>query len=302
MQSRVLHKKRFIKYTAVMLFTAFIAGCQNQPLPTTQQENQMPHVMPKLSVQLWSVNEEIKKDFKGTLQALANMGFEGVEFAGYFGPYHDNPAGLKAFLDGLGLSVSGAHVSMRHLTDENYDKTVDFYHAINTPMLIVPNSKKAWDPELIDGFIEQMKAVANKLSSKGIGFGFHNHARELKAYKDTTFWDHIATSTNDDFILQLDVGWATYAGIDAAEYVRKYPGRTLTTHYKAKYADDVTGKQPFIGEDTTNWPEVIRANVEAGGTLWMVVEQEEYPNDMSQLAAVERSKKGLDKILLNIRL
>ncbi|MCJ8272893.1 MAG: sugar phosphate isomerase/epimerase, partial [Psychrosphaera sp.] len=149
----------------------------------------------------------------------------------------------------------------------------------------------------IDGFIQQMNAVTNKLAARGMGFGFHNHARELKPYKDTTFWDHIATSTPDNFILQLDVGWATYAGVDAAAYVRKYPGRTLTTHYKATSMENVTSKQPFIGEDVTDWPAVIRACVEVGGTLWMVLEQEEYPNNMSQLAAVERSKLGLDKIL-----
>ena len=38
--------------------------------------------VPPLSVQLWSVKNTLKNDFEGTLKALADMGFQGVEFAG----------------------------------------------------------------------------------------------------------------------------------------------------------------------------------------------------------------------------
>lgn len=279
---------------ALILLTSACQQSQNNRLESASLQAK---ALPKISVQLWSVNEDIKKDFKGTLSALAQMGFTGVEFAGYFGPYADDPQGLKAYLSELGLAVSGAHVGLRHLTPQVFDKTVAFYQALGTPMLIVPNGKRAYDPEKINDFIADLNAIAQKLEGSQIGFGFHNHARELAPYKDTTFWDHIADSTSQQFILQLDVGWATYAGVDAAQLVRKYPGRTLTTHYKAKYNDEVQGKQPFIGQDITNWQAVIRANIDVGGTQWLVVEQEEYPDNISQLQAVKRSKIGLDKIL-----
>ncbi|MCJ8271015.1 MAG: sugar phosphate isomerase/epimerase, partial [Psychrosphaera sp.] len=111
---------KLLKLTILIFLALYTMGCKTQ-----NEENTMPDIlplsMPKISIQLWSVNEVIKRDFKGTLTALANMGFEGVEFAGYFGPYQDDPVGLKTLLDGLGLLVSGAHVSMRHLSDENYD-------------------------------------------------------------------------------------------------------------------------------------------------------------------------------------
>lgn len=280
--------------TAVALIL-LTAACQ-------QSEQQVKKTLPKISVQLWSVNEQIKQDFKGTLTALAQMGFEGVEFAGYFGPYQDDPKGLKDYLATLGLSVSGAHVGLRHLEPQVFEQTVAFYQALGTPMLIVPNGKRAYDPQKINEFIADLNNIAKKLQGSNIGFGFHNHARELKAYKDTTFWDHIADSTSADFILQLDVGWATYAGVDPVNLVRKYPGRTITTHYKAKYSDEVKGKQPFIGQDITQWQEVIRANIEVGGTQWLVVEQEEYPDNITQLQAVSRSKQGLDKILKTMAL
>ena len=59
--------------------------------------------VPPLSVQLWSVRDFVKEDFNGTLGKLAELGFKGVEFAGDYGPYKDNPAKLKSFLDSLML-------------------------------------------------------------------------------------------------------------------------------------------------------------------------------------------------------
>lgn len=35
----------------------------------------------EVGVQLWSVKEDIAKDFKGVIGKLPNMGFDGVEFA-----------------------------------------------------------------------------------------------------------------------------------------------------------------------------------------------------------------------------
>ncbi len=76
-------------------FTA--AGCTAQDnSPEAQPQAQS---LPEISVQLWSVKDDVKRDFKGTLQALAAMGFDGVEFAGEFGEFTDDPAGLKVFLE-----------------------------------------------------------------------------------------------------------------------------------------------------------------------------------------------------------
>ena len=62
----------------------------------------------RIGVQLWSVKDEIKQDFEGTMGKLAALGFDGVEFAGEFGPYKDNAAGLKAFMDQHKLASAGA--------------------------------------------------------------------------------------------------------------------------------------------------------------------------------------------------
>jgi len=98
-------------------------------------------------------------------------------------------------------------------------------------------------------------------------------------------------------ILQLDVGWVNFAGLKPEGFVRKYPGRTVTTHYKAKLAPNVTGKRPIIGEDSIDWLALIDANLDVGGTKWLIVEQEDYPEPLSPLESVRLSKQGLDRFL-----
>jgi len=286
----------------VLASTCLLSACQ-QNIATIEKISPSTVIskqdLPKMSVQLWSVNKTLAKDFKGTLTAIADMGFDGVEFAGDFGPYADDPQELKNFLAELGLVVSGAHVGMAHFSDESFQKTVDFYKAIGAPMLIIPIAKEAFDSEKINDWIEKLNVLQVKIAENGMRFGFHNHDEEFLPYGDSTFWDQLASNTNDDFILQMDVGWVTFAGKDPVEFINKYPGRTITSHYKAKFPYDnmPEGKLPYIGQDITNWPNVIVSQSTIGGTQWMVIEQEEYPNGATQLEAVEISKQGLDKII-----
>ncbi len=261
------------------------------------KEKSISQSIPKLSVQLWSVKDEVKADFKGTLTQLADMGFAGVEFANEFGEFKGNAKAVKHILDELGLKGSGAHISFEQLNDENFDQTVSFYHTLGVDMLIVGWDERAWHPEGIKEVVALLNKLDKKLAPLGMKTGFHNHDHEFNAYKGITYWDYLAKNTSQNIILQQDVGWTTYAGKDPIDYVKRYPGRTLTTHYKVKLPEGIKGKLPLIGQDTIDWLNLSKTNIAVGGTLWFVVEQEEYPNGLTPLQAVQQSKAGLDKIL-----
>jgi sugar phosphate isomerase/epimerase len=143
----------------------------------------------------------------------------------------------------------------------------------------------------------ELNALSVKLAKSDMQIGFHNHASEFNDFEDSTYWDFIAQSTDESVILQQDVGWTTYAGKDPVAYVKRYPGRTLTTHYKVKLPEGSVGKLPIIGQDTIDWDALIKANIEVGGTRWLVVEQEEYPKGLTPIEAVMASKKGIDGYL-----
>jgi len=293
---------RVIKHIAATIISlTMLMGCNTTDKDENQSENNMEKSTVNISVQLWSVKDELKSDFKGTLTKLANMGFNGVEFAGDFGSFKDDPAGLKDYLASLGLKPSGAHVGIEQFNEENFDKTVNFYKALGVTFLIVPWEERAWDANKIDELIAELNAAAKKLAVHGLQTGFHNHEREFEDFQQATFWDHIAKSTESNFILQLDIGWVTYAGKDPVTYINRYPGRTLTTHIKAKLPKDVTGKRPIIGDDVTDWQAVVKAELEVGGTQWFVIEQEEYPDGLTPLEAVKTSKQGFDNIVSTLK-
>lgn len=286
--------------TWVTIMCISVMSCTNQNISSKLYNNKS---IPKVSVQLWSVKNELENDFEGTLTKLAAMGFDGVEFAGDFGPYKDNAKGLKNFLDNLGLEVSAAHANFNVYEDSVFEQTVAYYKVLGADTLIIPWDERAWSSNEVDNFIKDLNRLYTKLAAEGFRFGFHNHDQEFNTHNGSTFWDHIAKSTPDDFVLQMDVGWVTLAEKDPVEYINRYPNRTLTTHIKAKLPKDVAenmatnGKRQIVGDDVTDWDSVLKADIMVGGTKWFVIEQEEYPNGLTPLEAVELSKKGLDKAI-----
>jgi sugar phosphate isomerase/epimerase len=274
--------------TLAAILTALGAGAASLALAAPAE--------PRLGVQLWSVKDEIKQDFEGTLSKISRLGFQGVEFAGEFGPYKDKPAALKAFMDKHKLQCAGAHVHFDQLSAERFEATTSFYRTLGCDNLVVPMDKRGASTEQSAQMSQELSALSAKLAAKGMRIGYHNHAQEMAGPVGNTPWDVIARGTPQAAILEQDVGWTTFAGKDPVAYVKTYPGRTRITHFKAKLAEGTSGT-PIIGQDKIDWVALTRAVRQVGGTDWIVLEQEEYPNGMGQLETVAASLKGLRAVL-----
>ncbi|HEX7987915.1 MAG TPA: hypothetical protein VF616_30680 [Duganella sp.] len=252
--------------------------------------------MPKIGVQLWSVKDDLRKDFDGTLGRLAAMGFEGVELAGQFGPYRKDAPGLRAALDKHRLRCAGAHVQLSQLSEKNFAATTAYYTTVGCANLIVPSDPRAATREGAALLAADLSALSPKLAPLGMRIGYHNHAEEMAGAPGREPWLVIGDGTPAATVLEQDVGWTSYAGKDPVAMVRRFPGRTVTTHYKAKIRPGADGA-PIIGRDKADWPALIAANRGVGGTEWILVEQEEYPEGMAPLEAVEASMRGLQAIV-----
>ncbi len=257
---------------------------------------------PKLSLQLHSVREDVTNNFEETLRKVAQMGFEGVEFAGRYGPYKDRPQALKRFLQSINLEVSGAHLSLSQLRGEIGERNLNFLAQLDAKYIIIPHDKRNNDPEQIDEFIIELNELSLRVKSKGMLLGYHNHSSEFESFKGSTFWDYIASNTDNDFILQLDAGWVNFINEDPIQYVKRYPNRTLTTHYKIRTYKGKPSTVPsdskvILGQDNYDWSALISATLEYGATRWIVVEQEEYPSPLTPLQSVEASLIGLQNII-----
>jgi sugar phosphate isomerase/epimerase len=249
----------------------------------------------RIGLQLYSIREDCAKDLEGTLKAVAEMGYEGVEFAGYYGRSAET---LRGMLDNLGLKVAGTHIGLDSLLGEEFNKTVDFNRTLGNRFLIVPwlpeerlNSKtKCFETASL------LNSIAERLRKEGMRVGYHNHAHEFKTVNGEKIWNILFDSTVPDVVMQLDTGNAMHGGVDAEgvlEIIRKYPGRAVTVHVKEYSSKD---PKAVIGEGEMKWREFFELCKTVGGTEWCIVEQESYA--YPPLECVKRCLENLRRMRL----
>ncbi len=249
-----------------------------------------------IAVQLYSVRNDCKADFDAALASVAAMGFAGVEFAGYYG-YADRGPDLRKRLDSLGLKVAGTHVQLATLQGDALKKSIEFHQAIGCRFLVVPSNPDFTNPEKCKALADSFNELAATLKPLKMACGYHNHTAEFKKDGDKTFWDLFAERTTNDVILQQDCGWTFAAGFDPVEYVKKYPGRSRTVHFKPTVLKEDTVRKPILGQDAVDWKSVHAACAAVGGTEWIVVEQELYPDGKSPMDCTRESLAGLKALL-----
>lgn len=287
--------KMFKKLIGALVILLVATSCAQDKRSVERQGNVIDN---KISVQLYSVKDDVAEDFTRTLTALADLGIDGVEFAGDYGPYNDNPEGLRRFLDDLGLQVSGAHVSFDMLKSDSFDKTVAFHKKLGTPYLIVPWDERAFSPEHIDEVVSDLNHISDNLRNTSIRVGYHNHAQELAPFKNSTFWDYLAENTNSEVVLQLDVGWVVNAGGEPISFIKNYPGRIKTSHFKSEVKKKGDASlTPLIGLDGVAWKEIVVAGNLKQQLEWIVVEQEAYPNGLTPMESLSTSVESLQNTL-----
>lgn len=281
---------KLVSFFAAVIGCCLVLGCTTSPKQSSPIN---------IGVQLHSVRNDLQADFKGTLSKLSKLGIDGVEFAGNYGPYAKDPQGLKKLLDSLNLKVSGVHAPITLLQSPDADEQLKFFKAIGASTVIIPNDKRINDSTKIDELIAELKLANSRVNRFGMQLGYHNHAMEFEPFNGQTFWDYLAKNTPENFVLQLDVSWVMFANVNPNSFIKKYPNRTFTTHFKSKRsykgAPSAVSKdtKAIIGQDDTNWQELYQSVQKFGGTSWIIVEQEEYPEPLSAFDALAQSVKGL---------
>ena len=253
-----------------------------------------------IALQLYSVRHELDTDLRGTLRAVAEMGYEGVEFAG--APKNEAQE-LKPLLDEFGLVCCGWHTPFALVQDEWLETTIAFHQALGNPNVIVPgipeHLRRTRDDWLeLAAFFDEL---AGKLADTGMRTGYHNHHIEFQPLDGELPWDTLFGNTGPGMIMQLDTGNAIYGGGDVPSILERYPGRAGTVHLKpystaAGKDDPRLGFRPVIGDDDTPWDRVFELCETTGGTEWYIVEYESdaYP-PLEAVALCLKNLKAMGK-------
>ena len=249
-----------------------------------------------IALQLYSIRNDCAKDFDAALAEVSKLGFDGVEFAGYH-KYGGKAKELRERLDDLNLKVAATHIGTNTFRGDALQRTIDFHQVIGCKFLIVPGDGDFTHPEKSKALAETFNKTAEVLKPLGMACGYHNHTSEFKKDGDKTFWDLFAERTSKDVVLQQDCGWTAAAGLDPVVLMKRYPGRMKTTHFKPTVVGDDKTKKAFLGQDSVDWAAVLAGCREFGGTEWITLEQEQYPDGKSPMEASAISFEALRKLV-----
>lgn len=223
-----------------------------------------------LGIQLYTVRDMTGEDtFKDTLKALADMGFQGVEFAWKYGGM--SPDELAAFLESLGLVCCGLHVQLAELLDPDH---IVYGYALACKSPFITTSLCSRVDEWAE-LVPQVDRAAVVARSKSVQFTYHNHSQEFARIDGVYAQDIMRDRTDPDNVhFELDLGWIRKGGEDPMAYWRGYAGRVPQIHLR-----DYDTEKEEICDIGAGFIDVgaVAAQAEELGTQWIIYEQDNYP-------------------------
>ena len=234
----------------------------------------------QIGIQLYTVRDLMARDSAGTLEALAAIGYDEVEFAGFHG---HSPADVRAMLDNTGLAAPSGHVLVESILSSSV-QIIEAAQVVGLKYLVLgwlePEERKSLDDyrrlaELCNRFGEQCRMA-------GIQFAYHNHEFEFERLEDQRPMDLLLAKTDDSLMkVELDFYWIAFAGADPFEYFVKYPGRFPLCHIKDMAIDR---KMVDVGAGTIDFSSLFSAGKQAG-LVHYFIERDDSPDPMATAAA-----------------
>jgi len=267
-------------FVGISLFSA----CAQQGQRQEEQER-------KFNIQLWSVNSAARADFAGTIAALAEMGYTGVEMFGLrYGQWFGlEPAEIRRIAEEAGVELISSHVN--HGLPPNpedadwdaiwawWDVAFDAHVEAGIKYLVDPavGRDRFQTREHVLAYAEYFNEIGRRANARGLRFGYHNHDWELTIMHDgQSVWDILIENTCPELVFfQLDLYWVVRARDNAylVDLLNRHPGRFLAFHVKDTGALGAPG-------GIMDFP-LIFNNLENSGVMYMIVEIERVADQMA---------------------
>ena len=237
----------------------------------------------QVALQLYTVRDETQRDFAGTLRRVAQIGYDGVEFAGYGGL---TSQGMAALLAETGLRVAGTHLGLDALEGPQLDESIRYCQDIHCPFIALPNLANEWrTPQWIRALAPRLNEIGRRCREQGITFGYHNHDFEFTRFDGIYLMDYLLQATDPSLVkIELDVYWAAYAGVDPVAYLEALGDRVALIHLKDMAPDR---SMTEVGKGVLDMRHIV-AFAQVRG-LWGVVE-----NDYPQMPSLESARVSLE--------
>jgi sugar phosphate isomerase/epimerase len=224
-------------------------------------------ILDKFSIQLYSVRDVMESDYTGTLEKLAEMGYTGVEFAGYGGLLVQE---MKQVLASNKLKPVGSHVGLESLS-KRLDEEIEYHKILGTEYIICPYSAiKTRDDTM--KLAETLQPVITKINSAGLKFAYHNHAHEFVQDDGEYLLDILFQNLPPTAAMELDVFWIAHADVEPLAYMEKHKDKLKLIHVKQidkdKHCVD-------LDQGILDYRKII-TKAKTLGVEQFILEQEEY--------------------------
>jgi sugar phosphate isomerase/epimerase len=231
-----------------------------------------------LGLELYSVRDALQKDLMGTVEGVAKMGYQCVEF---FGSYYrwtpDDAKQVRAKLDALGIRCYSTHNGMQSFTPGGIAHAIELNKILGARYIVLahPGMVSGWDDW--KRVAESLNTANRTLQEQGLFAGYHNHDLEWKPVDGQKPMELLAAMLDKSIMLQLDVGTCLATGADPVAWINQNPGRIRSMHVKDWSLE--RGYKVLTGEGTAPWKNIFAAAESTGGIEYYLIEQEgsDYP-------------------------
>ena len=191
--------------------------------------------MATLSVQLYTLRDQLTSDRDATLAALATMGLDEVEPFGI-----ENFDWLPEALAAHGLKAGSAHAGLIGIPDfgmsGNPEKVLATAQALGLGAVFQPaSSPDQWQSaDGIRGIADALNGVVDLFADAGIAVGYHNHDWEFLAPEvdGVPAYDYFVSLLDPRAVLEVDTYWAVAGGRDVPALLATYGDRITHLHVK----------------------------------------------------------------------
>lgn len=242
-------------------------------------------LVPAIGLQLYTIRRALAEEFRSTMEQVAAIGYDEVEFAGYYGR---SPQAVRALLDELGLASPAAHIPLQRIR-EAPEEVIRTAQAIGHEYVVCPYLAEEERTSIADyrRLATELSAFGRRCTDAGLTFAYHNHDFEFAEMDGTRPYDVLLSETDPRHVtMEIDLYWVIAAGADPLDYIRQNPDRYPLCHVKDRSAE---GEMVDVGNGTIDFASIFS---EATFEHYFV----EHDDPESPMQSIEASYEALQAL------